>query len=131
MTFTYFLLNIDEGTTQRLKSTFKDFPELKCLGEINNTENSLNCVLKLEPILLFIDIDNNFPNSSDNDVFSFCQEINEHSRIKPLYIAISKDTTKAYTALKNQFFDYLIKPTTELDLRKSILKLKRYLTECS
>lgn len=129
MTFTYCLLNVDEETTERLKSTFKDFPEFKYLGKTNITKNSLNCILKLEPILLFIDIDGNFPYSSDKDVFPFCREINEYSRMKPLYIAFSKDTTKAYSALKNRFFDYLIKPTTELDIRKSILKLKRYLTE--
>lgn len=44
-------------------------------------------------------------------------------REKPIFIALSKDSSKGYLALKNRFYDYLLKPGRELEIRKIVLQL--------
>src|SRR5690606_8464198 len=55
----------------------------------------------------------------------FILDVNRHSLKDPAFIATSSFKKNAYKAYKYDFFDYLLKPITELNLRRSILKYKK------
>lgn len=80
----------------------------------------MNLILKMNPDIIFINIDTC---SGFESIFSFCREINSYIQKKPFYVALSKDSSKAYFALKNRFYDYLLKPGKELEIRKTTLRI--------
>ena len=118
----YYIINSDDITSQNLCERFKEFPEFICLGITNDYEKGMNFILKFAPEVVFIDLDS-YPKNEIGDVFSYCKEINEYIFRRPKYIALSKDISKAYQALKGKFYDYILKPGKELEIRKIILQL--------
>lgn len=110
------------NTVQRIREVFDEYPEFICKGIEGDCENGMNSILRSNPDIVFINADGE--NSGGfGDVFSFCSEIERYISKKPLYIALSVDETKAYKALKYKFFDYLLKPARELEIRKTLLQL--------
>lgn len=116
-----FIIEKDTNTRNHLSRIIKEFPEFCLVESSEDYEQGMNLILKQAPEVVFVNIDTVL--ESYCDVFSYCHEINEHLDKKPLYIAISKDETKAYRAIKNKFFDYLLTPTKELDIRKIVLQI--------
>lgn len=98
------------------------FPQFICKGVSEDYGLAMNSILKITPDIIFINIDSE-QSTTAGDIFSYCREIDEHIPYKPLYIALSLDEKGAYKALKNRFFDYLLKPGKELEIRKVVLQL--------
>lgn len=122
MPISYFILNKEDLITRNLNKLLAEFYEFSYDGCTDNYEKGMNLVLKMSPDVIFINIDVHYGSES---VFSFCREINSYIQKEPLYVALSKDSSKAYLALKNQFYDYLLKPGRELEIRKTALRLLR------
>ncbi|MEO2071147.1 MAG: LytTR family transcriptional regulator DNA-binding domain-containing protein [Zunongwangia sp.] len=118
----YYIINSDDATSKNLCERFKEFPEFICLGITDDYENGMNFILKYSPKVVFIDVDS-YPKDNIGDIFSYCKEINEYVFSRPKYIALSKDISKGYLALKSKFYDYILKPGNELEVRKVILQL--------
>ncbi len=118
----YFILESDTITVHNICKIFEEYPEFTCKGITEDYENGMNSILKDTPDVVFINVDSDNKNEYA-DIFSYCSTIDDHSRKKPLYIALSVDETKAYSALKNKFFDYILKPGKELEIRKAVLQL--------
>lgn len=85
-------------------------------------DEGMNSILKLTPNIVFINIDSNLDRNY-SDVFSYCKAIDTYIIERPIYVALSLDTSKAYLALKNNFFDYIVTPAKELEIRKTVLQL--------
>lgn len=118
----YFILNDHQNTSRDLCEVLEEFPEFRCSGVTEDYKEGINSILKLNPDIVFVNVDLKLGNDY-NDIFSYCNEINKYILKKPLYVALSKDTSKAYLALKNKFSDYIVLPGSELEIRKSILQL--------
>jgi DNA-binding LytR/AlgR family response regulator len=108
-------------TLRKLLRVIGEFPEFQWVESSCDYEEGMNTILKHAPEVVFVDVDTSVKEYPD--VYAYCKEINEHLDRKPLYIAISHDKCKAYEAIKNKFFDYLLKPGKELDIRKIILQV--------
>ncbi len=117
---TYIILDLQESATSVLKTVLEDYPTISFLGAYNSYEDVFNAILKLKPDIVFYNLDL-LPESP----FKIVDELNSYVNILPNFIGISKNQKLAYGALKNNFFDYLISPLNELEIRKSILKLKK------
>lgn len=120
MLSSYFIIEKDFDTVNNIQTVFEEFPEFTCLGISGNHEEGMNSILKQIPDIIFINIDVT-PNYTD--VFAYCHEINNHIPKKPIYIALSVDEKKAYKTIKNRFYDYILKPGRELEIRKTILQI--------
>ena len=118
----YYIITSDDVTSKNLCERFKEFPEFICLGVTDDYEQGMNFILKFSPNVIFIDLDS-YPKNEAGDIFSYCKEINEYVFNRPKYIALSNDVSKAYLALKAKFYDYILKPGKELEIRKIILQL--------
>src|SRR5690606_22471138 len=116
-----FILENDIEIRENLLRVLNEFPEFRRIESCPDYERGMNMILKSSPRVVFINVDMGL--ESYPDVFAYCKEINEHLDEKPLYIAISSDERKAYQAFKNKFFDYLLKPGRELEIRKIILQI--------
>lgn len=118
----FYILNDDSNTSRNLCEVLEEFPKFVCAGITADYEEGMNSILKLTPNVVFINIDSN-PDRNHSGVFSYCNEINTYILKKPLYVALSIDASKAYLALKNKFYDYILKPGKELEIRKTVLQL--------
>ena len=99
----------------------EDYHEFNCIGVSSEYDHALNMILKETPNLVFIDIDNTFEKP-----FELVNELNLlFSDYFPVFIAISSSKDKAYEAIKNGFFDFILNPLSELEIRRSILKFQK------
>ena len=83
-------------------------------------KNSLNSILKNQPDIVFLNID------TEKIVLSeLLLEINLCEISQPFFIALSKFKDKAFEAYKYGFSDFLLKPLSELSIRKSLLRFQK------
>lgn len=116
----YLIIDNDIDTAQRISSIVNDFPEFNCIGSVYGYEDSMDHVLREMPDLIFINID-----STSYDSFGLITELNQYLRSDTEFIAISASKEKTYDAIKLGFFDYLLKPMGDLDIRKAVIKFKK------
>lgn len=116
----YFIIEKEQTTIDWIKNIIKEFNGYHCIGVSDNYTNAMNTLLKEVPDLLFFNIDTIFENP-----FQFVDELTIYSENKPALIAISSTKNKAYDAIKHGFFDFLISPMIELEMRKSILNFQK------
>jgi len=116
----YFIIESDQISINRILKIFENFPEFDCIGVSKSYSESVEIILKETPSLVFVNIDETLTNP-----FGIIKEIGVYLDNPPEFIAISFSKEKAYDAFKIGFFDYLINPISELEIRKSTLRLKK------
>jgi len=114
----YFIIDENPHSIQSIKNVLEDYYEFNSIGISCNYDDAMNTILKEAPDLVFFNIDNNLLNS-----FKFIQELNLFNNDFPVFIAISSSKDNVYEVIKNGFFDFLLNPLTELEIRKSVLKV--------
>ncbi|WP_170106614.1 LytR/AlgR family response regulator transcription factor [Christiangramia gaetbulicola] len=93
-----------------------------CLDISNNYEKGANSILKLNPDITFIDLDMTL---KDKSCFEFVKEFLFYKETLPKFIGISRGTDLAYLCLKNNFYDYILYPLNEFELRKSVMRFEK------
>ncbi|MEM7087483.1 MAG: LytTR family DNA-binding domain-containing protein [Bacteroidota bacterium] len=116
----YFIIEKDRETIDVIRNTMMDFPEFRSVGFSQDEQGSMNIILKENPDVVFLDIDDVVGNP-----FDFVRDINEYSMDPPVFVALSSFKSSAYEVIKCGFVDYLLKPIPELEVRKSILKFQK------
>lgn len=122
---TYYIIEPNETEVSKIKFIFDEFPDFKYLGASTNIEESQITVYKEHPKLIIINL-----NRTDNPI-SFINELKHYFDEPPQFIALSNSTEMAYEAIKNDFFDYLVKPLKELEIRKVALRFKKKCSKLS
>ncbi|TVZ27871.1 LytTR family two component transcriptional regulator [Gillisia sp. Hel_I_86] len=113
----YIIIEKDVKATKCLRTIVDSFDEIKFLGSFKNLEEALILILKNTPDIVFLDIDDTIDNLPE-----FLLDINQHSKNLPVFIGLSSSEEYAYKAYRYDFFDYLLKPLTELAVSRSVLK---------
>jgi len=116
----YIILEKDDESEQFIKITLNGLENMGFLGSTKNHMEALNLIYKNIPDIIFIGLD-----GALEDLSGFLLDIVQHSIHRPALIAISSSKKHAYEAFQYGFFDYILKPITELNLRRSILKYKK------
>lgn len=116
----YLIIETEEQVINRIKCVFDDFPEFSCIGYTHDYSDSMDVILKRMPNLIFINVDNIIENP-----FNLVSEVNQYLKSNTEFVAISSSKEKTYQAIKTGFFDYLLSPITELEIRKAALKFKK------
>ena len=120
---TYFIIESEDAVLENITNVFGESDKLSFNGISSNYETALNSILKKRPTIVFLNIDNIVTNMTE-----FVSDLNQYSDSVPLLIAISSSKDKAYDAIKLNFFDYLINPLSELNIRKAMMKIEKHIT---
>lgn len=99
----------------------EDLPEFTCVGVGHDYPTSMNDILKESPDIIFLNVDS----EETTNPFEFAKEINEYLKTNAEFVAISATKDKTYESIKTGFFDYLLMPMTDLDIRKTVLRFKK------
>ncbi|WP_308993679.1 LytTR family DNA-binding domain-containing protein [Mariniflexile litorale] len=116
----YIIIKAQDGVINKITSILDEFADFNCVGYTYNHEESMDVVLREMPDLIFINIDFN-----KNNPFGLVSELNQYLKSDTEFIAISSSKEKTYEAIKMGFFDYLLTPTTELEIRKAVIRFKK------
>lgn len=111
------IIEDDLSIVERIKAVGNDFSEISLYVTAENHESALNLVLKVEPDIVFINIQ-----TIKIALWEFLFDISQYGFGKPHFVALSSTKENAFDAFAYGFADYLLKPLSELSLRKSFLK---------
>ena len=118
----YYIIEKNSASIENIKKVYSASSQFNFLGSSTSYDEAMNAILKSMPQILFLNLDDTIEKP-----FDFVQEINRYSNESPFIIALSATNEHAYKVIKMNFTDYLLKPLTELDLRKSMLSLTKQL----
>ena len=130
MQYKYSIIDSNVSTIENLHNCFKKFPDYVCVGASGCFDKSLDLILQHEPDVVFINVDETNENNCLRS-FNFVNELYKYLQEMPYFVALSNSTEHAYTSMKNNFFDYLVKPINPFELRKCISRLAKKPMETS
>ncbi len=116
----YLIIESEEDVINKVKKVLSDFSDFKCIGCAYDYLDPVNFILKNMPDLIFLNLDTTL-----GDPFDLVKEVNQYLKKDCEFIAISSSKDKTYEAIKYGFFDYLLNPVSELDIRKAALKFEK------
>ncbi len=106
----------DEGLARKeLTNLLKQFPEVKIVGESSNADNAKEQIEKLNPDLIFLDVQ--MPEKSGFDLLVELDDV-------PEVIFVTAFDEYALKAFDVSAMDYLLKPIEEDRLQEALSKVK-------
>lgn len=114
----YKVILIDDERLARseLKRLLKDFPEIEVVGEAANAEEAIGQIEKLDPDLIFLDIQ--MPGKTGFEMLTQLERV-------PQVIFVTAYDEYAIKAFDINALDYLMKPVEPIRLAEAINKLKQ------
>jgi len=106
---------------QVLLEELAGFPEITVVGEAENGQDALNKIDKLNPDLVFLDLQ--MPAASGFDVVRGME-----GAYAPVVVIVTAYDQHAIEAFEAGAIDYLLKPVSEARLRKAVERAKSLLT---
>ncbi|QLG43818.1 LytR/AlgR family response regulator transcription factor [Costertonia aggregata] len=120
MEYTYTIIDSNASSNLQLQHFLEEYGDFNLASLSKNSTSGINDILKFSPDLVFINLNEKAP-----EYFQMVIELHQYLNKLPVFIGISKTKDHAYQAIKNNFFDYWLQPYNELDIRKSLLRLKK------
>lgn len=120
MEYSYTIIDSDAISNLQLQHFLEEYGEFNFVGLSTETKSGLNAILKFSPDIVFVNL-----NDRALEYFQIAMELHSYVKKLPLFIGICKSKQYAYEAIKNNFFDYWLQPYSELDIRKSLLRLQK------
>ena len=119
---TYSIVGCDKSTYNDLQLIIRLFPEFNCVSTSIGFDESLDNLLKKTPSMVFIDLSKT---GGLKDPFCFVNELHHYLEELPTFIGIAKSKSMAYNAIKNNFFDFLLTPLSEFEIRKCLMRYQK------
>lgn len=123
MQYSYLIIDDDADAVKETLRLFEGFPEYYCVGVAGNREDAINKILELQPQIVFIEINTG---KKKNDLsLSIITELYQFIDRLPYFIVQTGSPKFAFEAIKAGVADYLLKPLSPFELRKSLLKFQK------
>ncbi|RZJ53852.1 MAG: response regulator transcription factor, partial [Flavobacterium sp.] len=125
--YSYIIIDDNAESILETKTIAEGFPELTFLASATNYQHALQLVLQYKPSLIFLEID---PQDLSSDLsLYFINELYRYLLVIPKIVITSLKKEAAYEAIQYGVFDYLLKPVSQIDLLKTVLKLDKHTLE--
>ncbi len=117
------IVDDEKSACDRLEHLLDSFPEIKLMGSFINSQKAVDFIIKKKPGLVFLDVE--LENSIS--AFDIIQDLNENC-CHPFIILITAYQQYTIKAIRNEVFDYLMKPVDIDELKASLNRLKSHTT---
>jgi len=117
--FKVLVVDDEQEARNLLKSLLSDIKYVEVIGEAGNTENALYLIIKHLPNLILMDI--NMPGNNGIDLGRILKACNLD--IPVIFVSAYKEY--AVEAIRNQVYDFLLKPVCKEDLSVLVEKYRR------
>ena len=111
------IIEEDQKVIDIIKTVGNEYPEISFSSVSEDPETALNTILIQKPDIIFINIE-----SEKINFIEFLFEITLFSDDKPNLIALSSLKKHAFDAYKYNFSSFLLKPLSDFNVRKCLLK---------
>ena len=118
----YSIIENNKSTVKKIQSFFDNTVDFACVGASECYNQSLDTILEYRPDIVFIYVD--YSKDNCTNAFGFVNELYKYVSDMPHIIALSATKDEAYNCMKNNFYDYILKPINDFELRKSVARLK-------
>jgi|WetSurSiteA1Bulk_404760.scaffolds.fasta_scaffold00310_3 DNA-binding NarL/FixJ family response regulator len=117
------IIDDERNACDRLKRLLSSFPHIQVLDSITNSRQGLDAILRLKPDLVFLDIE------LENNVsaFDILQQLAENF-FRPCIILVTAFPHYSIKAIKNEVFDYILKPVDIDELKVTINRFMDHLS---
>src|SRR5436190_1931073 len=119
-TFTTVVVDDEQLACDELSYLLKDFPEIELLATGSNGLQALELIHKLEPELVFMDV-----NMPGLDGMSVVRSLREKDIELPHIIFVTAYDQYAVEAFRLEALDYLLKPVDKVRLAETIDRARR------
>lgn len=120
MEYIYTILDFNNSISLELQKQLEQYKDFYCVNSSKSSIDALNAILQHKPDIVFI-----YLNEKATDCFHMVSDLHQYLEDIPLIIGVSKTKEYTYTAIKNSFFDYIMMPFNEFEVRKSIFRIKK------
>lgn len=127
MKHSYIIIDDDPQSVLKTQAIASRFQNLHYLASANDYDSGLDLILEHHPKIVFLEIDPT--EKSSNLSLLLINELYRYLKIVPKIIITTKSTELAYESMKYEVFDYFTKPIEIKELRKTILKFERTISE--
>ncbi len=124
MKYSYIIIDDDHESSTQTQALLSTFKNLHLVAMASSYELGVDVVLENRPDLIFLEID---PLSEASGLsLQFVTELYRYLAQIPKIIITTKNPNFAFDALRLDVFDYLLKPLSVSELRKTIFKFERH-----
>jgi DNA-binding NarL/FixJ family response regulator len=109
------ILDDERYACERLRKLLIPFSRIQVIGVFTNSKQGLDCIYKQKPDLVFLDIE------LENNIsaFDIVDQINNNIH-HPHIILVTAHSQYSIKAIKNEVFDYILKPVDVDELKETI-----------
>jgi response regulator of citrate/malate metabolism len=121
--YKYVIVDSQPDAVHLLQDLLDSYSNYTCVGVARNNDEAVNMILDQIPQLVFFNtelVDGIKKTSS----FSIISDLYQYIDLLPNFIAMSNSTSDSYEAIKNGVFDYILKPPSYFDLKKSLMRFE-------
>jgi DNA-binding LytR/AlgR family response regulator len=127
MRHSFIIIDDNIQSLLRTKAIAEGFQNLQFIASASNYDDGLNLILEFNPKIVFLEI--NPEEESSNLSLQLINELHRYLKEIPKFIITTKNVDQVFEAIKYDVLDYFVKPLDRNELRKSILKFEKALTD--
>jgi DNA-binding NarL/FixJ family response regulator len=117
------IIDDEKPSCERLKRLLSSFPQINVTGCFTSSRQGLESILNQKPDLLFLDVEL----EKNISAFDLMKQLDKNL-YRPHIILVTGFLQYSIKAIKNEVFDYLIKPVDIDELKASISRLTEHLS---
>ena len=123
MNYSYVIIDDDQESILKTKAIADGFSELSFIGSVQNAVDGLNLILEKKPEIIFLEID---PVHVDSNLsLGFIDTLHKYLTILPKIIVTTQEKNLAFDSFQYEVKEYLLKPVTQSDIIKLMLRLNK------
>jgi two-component system LytT family response regulator len=117
------IIDDEKPSCERLKRLLASFPDIKVIDCFTNSKKGFESIIKQKPDLVFLDVE------LENNIsaFDLIKQLDKNL-YRPHIILVTGFAQYSIKAIKNEVFDYIIKPVDIDELKGSINRLTEHLS---
>lgn len=115
------IIDDDRSAIDRLTEMLSPYVDIEVVGTAANIASGMECIRKVTPDLVFLDID--FPDGNGIDMMKWIRSL-PHVPYVVMYTAYYDEYSRPHRVFQNGECDYLLKPIDVLELDKTIQRFR-------
>jgi DNA-binding NarL/FixJ family response regulator len=117
------IIDDEKPACERLKRLLGSFSQINVIDVFTNSRQGLECIIKQKPGLVFLDVEL----ENNQSAFDLISQLNKNL-YRPHIILVTGYPQYSIKAIKNEVFDYIIKPVDIDELKASVNRLIEHLS---
>jgi len=123
MNFKYSIIGLDAKAADQFDLKLSKLIGYEKVGNVQNSLKLLDVIIASTPNIIFINVDT-YLDKDFKALINIVSDLYRSFTPKPFLVALATSENQAYDCIKNNFFYYLLRPLTELQLQKLDYKIK-------